>query len=297
LSDSASAATLYAAAATTATLAEQQKHLQRVSMILSLTALNGFLTEANAAASVCNFFWKDVNLFKWIINMRHGRWGTTRLMWASQNGQLQRVEEILALGGDIDATDNSGKTALMWASDRGCLYVVKTLCDRGADVSLRDTRRKTALSWSIENGHMYVVRALRQAGAVLDDEMMSALGEYEETSFNGCTCACLSCTWPCCCPVFVCWASLFLPCLTCDHFLCQAAVCDRCCFDEPAKDSKLYTIYSRAALRCLGCKVVPGENRYPLDLDFEPLTSRIVSSCPLICCLDLVYVLSGGASD
>ena len=121
------------------------------------------------------------------------------------------------------------------------------------------------------------------------------LDEYEETSFTNGSCAYMSCSLPCCCPVYVCWVSLFLPCLACDHFLCQAAVCDKCCFETPAKDSKIYSIHSRAALRYLGWKVVPGENKYPLDLDFEPLTSRIVSTCPLICCLDSFYVMSGGA--
>ena len=48
-----------------------------------------------------------------------GRYGGTRLFWASWSGKLLRVETLIKWGADVNKADSHGMTPLMDASDKG----------------------------------------------------------------------------------------------------------------------------------------------------------------------------------
>ena len=59
-------------------------------------------------------------------------------MPASKNGKLVDVQYILNQGVDVNTMDYHGKTALMWASSQGHIDIVKELLERNVDVNVQD---------------------------------------------------------------------------------------------------------------------------------------------------------------
>ena len=63
----------------------------------------------------------------------------------------------------IDAQDEDSKTALMLATDKGQLEVVNVLIAKGADIHAQDKKGRTALCWA--NRHLEIKKALKEATA------------------------------------------------------------------------------------------------------------------------------------
>lgn len=63
--------------------------------------------------------------------------GCNQLMIAAENGELNRVRELLEKGADVNARAQSGHTALILAANAGHLEVVNALLKAGADANVR----------------------------------------------------------------------------------------------------------------------------------------------------------------
>ena len=115
---------------------------------------------------------------------------------AAREGDLERVEELLATGAPVDAPNRYGATALFFAADRGHLEVVTHLADAGAALDIADRfYQMTALSRAAGSGHRGVVllllrRGAAEVGSVLvqaaragDEELLRAAldnGDFDE---------------------------------------------------------------------------------------------------------------------
>ena len=105
-----------------------------------------------------------------------------KLIDAAAEGQLQRVEALLARGADVDFlgdwdeafSNNECYTALHVASSEGHVGVVRALIKAGADINQRASVDKgltsdcRALHLACETGRVEVVDALLAAGAPVD---------------------------------------------------------------------------------------------------------------------------------
>ena len=123
-----------------------------------------------------------------------------RLRAAAREGDLERVEALLAAGAPVDAPNRYGATALFFAADRGRLEVVRRLADAGAALGITDRfYQMSALSRALGSGHREVVlfllaRGAPGAGAVLvqaarraDPELLAAAlenGRFDEDALE-----------------------------------------------------------------------------------------------------------------
>ena len=119
---------------------------------------------------------------------------------AAREGDLGRIEELLAGGAPVDAPNRYGATALFFAADRGHLDVVRRLADAGAVLDLSDRfYQMTALSRAAGSGNREVVlfllgRGAAGAGSVLfqavrggDEELLRAVlenGNFDEDALS-----------------------------------------------------------------------------------------------------------------
>lgn len=78
--------------------------------------------------------------------------GSTPLILASRLPVLNMVEELVACGADIGATDKRGKSALHWAAAVNNVPAMKTLLSHGANKDLQDKRDQTALFLAAREG-------------------------------------------------------------------------------------------------------------------------------------------------
>ena len=60
------------------------------------------------------------------------------LLAAAEAGQIDRIQELLGKGGDIESKDEHGRTPLMVASIAGRLPAVTLLLDKGSNLSGRN---------------------------------------------------------------------------------------------------------------------------------------------------------------
>lgn len=93
--------------------------------------------------------------------------GTTPLMDAAEEGDINTVKALLDKGEDVNKS-GPDYTALMVASARGKTDVVKLLIDRGADVNMVVSTGMCALAFAAENGHTGIVEILVEKGADID---------------------------------------------------------------------------------------------------------------------------------
>lgn len=87
------------------------------------------------------------------------------LIAAAQDGNAQRVSQLLDGGLDIDATDTVGRSALWHAAKSGHYRLVETLVRRGASVDRADHHSVTPLGAAVSAGHADLARLLQLAGA------------------------------------------------------------------------------------------------------------------------------------
>lgn len=96
-----------------------------------------------------------------------------KLFAAVKSADIDRVRQILAAGGNVNARDSEGATLLMQAAHLGNLSAVNALIAAGAEVNASDAHGWTALMKSAYNaelnrGFADVVQALIDAGANIE---------------------------------------------------------------------------------------------------------------------------------
>ena len=79
------------------------------------------------------------------------------------NGHRDVVQELVARGANLEATDNDGKTPLHLACLNGHLDVVQELVARGAGLFVTADDGKTAFDYAFDRGHNNVVDYLLRA--------------------------------------------------------------------------------------------------------------------------------------
>ena len=89
--------------------------------------------------------------------------GTTPLYWASQEGHVNVVKELLKQPGiDINKAEiNNGVTPLHIACQRGYLEVVQMLIDAGANLNQGKKDGTTPVDTASEYGHTEIVNLLK----------------------------------------------------------------------------------------------------------------------------------------
>ena len=111
---------------------------------------------------------------------RLGRQGDTPLFVAAQNGHLEVCRALLDAGANPNFCDAAGNTVLICAVGHKQDLVVKLLLERGADVNQRGYRGRTALFNAVAGSDTKIAQALIDAGAdlfVKDQDDNSVLSE------------------------------------------------------------------------------------------------------------------------
>ena len=86
------------------------------------------------------------------------------------DGGYLYVSELLNYGADPDAKDSSGATALRYASGDGLTAIASLLLQNGADVHARTHEGGSPLGAAYIRGYMDIVRLLESYGARMDNE-------------------------------------------------------------------------------------------------------------------------------
>src|SRR3990167_6100969 len=108
--------------------------------------------------------------------------GHTPLYWASHQGHLEVVKELLSAPGngvDPNIANKDCKTPLYWASRRGHLEVVRELLFAGADPNIANENGETPLFWASRNQHLEVVKELENYFASLFTLSLISLRKFE----------------------------------------------------------------------------------------------------------------------
>ena len=117
---------------------------------------------------LCRDTWRCVPaglIWRAIIDLPHGRYGWTRLMFAAEEGKLTIVRSLYDWHAGLEVRDSFGFTALHWACSNGQADCAHELIARGADVNVGTTNGYTPLMYASWHGHIDIVRQLLAAGA------------------------------------------------------------------------------------------------------------------------------------
>lgn len=101
----------------------------------------------------------------------------TALHMASKNDYLPVVEYLVSQGANMEAMDKDGKTPLLYAIHTEKYEVVKYLVSNGADYNTRDKRGYSALAYIALQGNVEGVKFLTSKGAQLNLDSITATGE------------------------------------------------------------------------------------------------------------------------
>jgi len=92
--------------------------------------------------------------------------GVTALSLACTNANVAMVERLLNAGADANAPLPGGETPLMTCARTGRIGAVRALLVHGANVNAKESRHgQTAVMWAAAEGHVEVLQALIEAGA------------------------------------------------------------------------------------------------------------------------------------
>jgi len=98
------------------------------------------------------------------VNAR-GPDGTTAIMWAAYNGDLELVKKLAAAGADVNAKNDFGAFALSEAAMTGSAPIIEWLLKAGANADAANNEGETALMEVARTGHIEAANLLLKAGA------------------------------------------------------------------------------------------------------------------------------------
>ena len=90
---------------------------------------------------------------------------SSELIYASEVGDLSKVEALFASGVDIDAIDSGGRTAMMAAVHGNHPEVVAALIAVGADVDKQDNMKDNPFLYAGAEGLLDILKLTIAAGA------------------------------------------------------------------------------------------------------------------------------------
>jgi ankyrin repeat protein len=94
------------------------------------------------------------------------RYGVTPLLQASRTGDASVMAALLKAGASLNGPHSDGETPLMASARTGNADAVRLLIEAGADANAVDSYQgETALMWAAAEGHAAVVELLLKAGA------------------------------------------------------------------------------------------------------------------------------------
>ena len=93
--------------------------------------------------------------------------GMTSLMYATLQGELAFVRELLDAGVDINLVNDDGNNALWFACVNNDLEIIKLLIEHGIDIDNQNVNGATALIYAASSGKVEVVKLLTKNKANL----------------------------------------------------------------------------------------------------------------------------------
>src|SRR6185312_10305729 len=91
--------------------------------------------------------------------------GTTHVMWAATNDDVELVRALVKAGANVNAKNHFGTTALTEASIIGSAPVINVLVKAGADPNTRNPEGETPLMAAARSGKLDAAKVLIEAGA------------------------------------------------------------------------------------------------------------------------------------
>jgi uncharacterized protein len=91
--------------------------------------------------------------------------GTTAVMYAAANNDLELVRALIKAGANVKLKNDFGTSALTEASIIGATPIIEALLKAGADPNFRNTDGETPLMAAARSGHVDAAKALLAAGA------------------------------------------------------------------------------------------------------------------------------------
>lgn len=87
------------------------------------------------------------------------------LIQSAFDGDLARVQGLVAKGASVEATGPKNRTALLWAAANGHTAIVEVLHNAGADIDAKDSNGQTPLMFAVKGSHLDTIEYLLKNGA------------------------------------------------------------------------------------------------------------------------------------
>src|SRR5690606_5620567 len=94
--------------------------------------------------------------------------GSTPLMWAVYENDVERVVSLIAAGADVNAANDYGANAMQLAAEGADVELLRMLLDAGADVDSPNPEGQTALMLVARTGKVDAAKLLVERGAAVD---------------------------------------------------------------------------------------------------------------------------------
>jgi ankyrin repeat protein/HEAT repeat protein len=118
------------------------------------------------------------------INQKN-KFGVAPLHKAADKGHTKMVELLIEKGAEINLKNDFGATPLHRAAFEGHIEVAKLLVDKGADINKKSDHNMTLLHWAAHNGHIDVAKLLIDGGADVSAKNKSGATPLHLAAYKG----------------------------------------------------------------------------------------------------------------